>query len=311
MQEFSKEISTTFEIRKNRKQKDEFIHALTSKLEELEYTYEIQETKGLIKNKNVIVGNIQKAKVICTAHYDTCATMAIVPNFITPLNTVVYLLYQIVLSLGIIGLAVGIGFVIEWLTMGMIWFEIAYIAALIALFYQLLAGYPNPKNYNDNTSGVVTLLEILMKLPKEEREKVAFVFFDNEEKGLLGSMDFASKYGKQLSRKMVVNYDCVGDGDTFFMKYNRMMDTSKIKEIFERTHEDDGDKHFLFTKKGMYPSDQKNFDRRCFTVAVAALKHSKLVGLYMDRIHTPKDTMLDATNIQMLSDRMVAFIREI
>ena len=49
----------------------------------------------------------------------------------------------------------------------------------------------------------------------------------------------------------------------------------------------------------------------CDTVAVAALKKSKVVGLYMDRIHTPKDTILDEKNVEILVMGMMNYINEI
>ncbi len=61
--------------------------------------------------------------------------------------------------------------------------------------------------YNDNTSGVVTLLNIISKLPF-----VNFVFTDKEEKGGLG-IDF---YLKNKKPDIVINVGVVGIGDTIF-----------------------------------------------------------------------------------------------
>ena len=47
---------------------------------------------------------------------------------------------------------------------------------------------------------------------------------------------------------------------------------------------------------GFYPSDQMNFP---YGVGVAALKRRKKI-LYLDRIHTSKDTVLDQTNVNIL-----------
>lgn len=49
----------------------------------------------------------------------------------------------------------------------------------------------------------------------------------------------------------------------------------------------------------MYPSDQMGFP--C-AVAIAALKRSPLFGLYLDRIHTPRDTVFDESNIAFVRD---------
>ena len=309
MNNFSKEIVKTFEIRKSRKQKDAFLDCVCKHLDELEYTYQIQETKGLIKNRNLIVGDVKTAKVICTAHYDTCATMFILPNFITPLNKKVYYCYQFVLSFGLIGLAFLLGILLDIITFGVISASTGYLLMLFLIFFQLMMGYRNPKNYNDNTSGVVTLLELLESV--EDREKIAFVFFDNEEKGLLGSGAFRKKYASKVVDKVLLNFDCVGDGDTLLLKYNKSMHQSDVKNVLEASCVSNEHKKFIFSDKGLYPSDQKHFDKICHTVAIAALKSSKWVGLYMNRIHTPKDTCLDENNVELLKESVLAFLKKI
>ena len=309
MNAFSKEIVKTFEIRKSRKQKDAFLDCVCKHLDELQYEYQIQETKGLIKNCNLIVGDIKKAKVICTAHYDTCATMFFLPNFITPLNKKVYYIYQFLLSFGLITTALFLGSFINLLSNDVISTRLGYTVLIFVFFFQLMMGYRNPKNYNDNTSGVVTLLELLESV--EEKDKIAFVFFDNEEKGLLGSGAFRKKYASKVVDKVLLNFDCVGDGDTLLLKYNKSMQESKIRDVLEESCVSSEHKKFIFSDKGIYPSDQKHFDKICHTVAIAALKSSKWVGLYMNRIHTPKDTCLDENNVDLLKESVLAFLKKI
>lgn len=311
MHDFTKMIIQKYEIRKSDKQKKAFIDEIVQYCEQLGYTYQIQETKGLLKSRNLIVGDVKKAKVYCTAHYDTCATMGFLPNFITPLNQLVYYSYQFALSFGMIALAMILGRVLENVTGGIISYFLGYTVFLFGIFYQLMMGYRNPKNYNDNTSGMVTLLELMAKVDVEDRDKICFIFFDNEEKGLLGSGAFRKRYASKVVDKLLVNFDCVGDGDTLFMKYNRSMSQSKNKTTFETAFVTDFGKEMLFSDKGVYPSDQKHFDKICDTVAVAALKKSKVVGLYMDRIHTPKDTILDEKNVEILVMGMINYIKEI
>ena len=84
--------------------------------------------------------------------------------------------------------------------------------ALIIMQFQLTHGIRNKHNANDNTSGVLTLLYIMKKLPPNMRNKVCFVFFDNEEKGLLGSKAMNKKYKDLFLAKLVINFDCVGNG---------------------------------------------------------------------------------------------------
>jgi hypothetical protein len=58
----------------------------------------------------------------------------------------------------------------------------------------------------------------------------------------------------------------------------------------------------------LYPSDQGNFP---VSAGVAALKKKKGVGLYMNRIHTPKDTVLREQNISYLTAGTLALIDKI
>ena len=55
----------------------------------------------------------------------------------------------------------------------------------------------------------------------------------------------------------------------------------------------------------LYPSDNANFKRG---VGVCALKHKRVVGYYMDRIHTSRDTVLDQGNIALLRDGALRYI---
>ena len=87
------------------------------------------------------------------------------------------------------------------------------ILVVLAMFL-LMAGPANRHTANDNTSGVTTLLDIMTALPTEARESVAFVFFDLEEMGLFGSAGFANQHKQIAKNTLLVNFDCVSDGDT-------------------------------------------------------------------------------------------------
>ena len=59
-----------------------------------------------------------------------------------------------------------------------------------------------------------------------------------------------------------------------------------------------GQKSVTLHSKGfsIYPSDQMNFP---YGVGICALNRCK-TGLYLSRIHTPRDTILDETNVSTL-----------
>ena len=89
MTSLSREILANWQIRKSKKQKSAFIELIQSHIPEAKV-----EAKG--STRNIVIGDTDSAKVIYTAHYDTCAVMPL-PNFITPKNFFFYIVYQFVL----------------------------------------------------------------------------------------------------------------------------------------------------------------------------------------------------------------------
>ena len=163
------------------------------------------------------------------------------------------------------------------------------------------------ENRNCNTSGVVTLLEILRTLPENQRHKVCFVLFDLEEAGLLGSAAFASKHKAAMKDKLLINFDCVSDGEhvIFALRPKAKDKADLLGACYPSTEAVQCE---VLTKGVFYPSDQAAF---VHGVGVCALKKSKLFGWYMDRIHTKRDTVLDETNIDLLRAGTVRLVQAV
>ena len=297
MTDLSRKIFSDYQVRKTKKQKLAFIQLLKQYFPALT----VQEG-GFPKCRNIIVGDIDKAKIVLSAHYDTCARLPF-PNFITPKNPLLSIAYSVLLIVPIffavfvsnllLGFFVSDFLVHYWVSL------VAYFAFLILM----LAGPANKHTANDNTSGVIVLCELLSILNSAQQEKVAFVFFDHEETGLIGSTYFRSKYKAQMKNKLLVNFDCVSDGDHILLTANKSARAEYgdlLKSSFLPTEE----KSILFTKaeKVYYPSDQLGFKK---SVAIAALKHKRFLGYYMDRIHTTKDTVFDSANIKLLCESIL------
>ena len=85
------------------------------------------------------------------------------------------------------------------------------------MMYLLLAGVPNPHNVNDNTSGVCGVLALMESFAAEKPEEIAFVLFDNEEKGLLGASGLAKAHKQVAKKTLVLNMDCIGVGEAMLM----------------------------------------------------------------------------------------------
>jgi tRNA-binding EMAP/Myf-like protein len=303
MQEISKEIFEKYQVRKTRAQKTEFIEYIKQKFPDAKV-----EEGGFGKNRNIVIGDVASAKTVFTAHYDTCARLPF-PNFITPKNFILYLLYGILIAIPFIALMAVIEGVLIYLSVD---FLISYFLSLIigfgTMIYVMMLGKPNPNTANDNTSGVLMLCELMAALTDEEKAKCAFVFFDNEENGLLGSAFFAKLHKKEMRDKLLVNLDCVGEGDNimFVLSGSAKEYREKLAACFPATEK----KKVLFESNltAFYPSDQMNFKK---TVAVAALKKKPVIGYYMDKIHTVKDTVCEEENLTFLCNGFVKFIKMI
>ena len=302
MNNISKEILEKYQIRKNKKQKTEFIEFLRAHFPELAV-----EEGGFGKNRNLVIGNISSAKAVLGAHYDTCAVMP-VPNFIMPKRPVLSVLYSLiivaifVLICGAFGAAVGIAVKDEYIATRSA--MLLYWVLLILLFL----GPANKHTVNDNTSGVITLVELMSSMTEEERAQYCFVFFDNEEKGLLGSSFFAKQHKEEMEDKLLINFDCVSDGDNIMFIANKKAYPEYAEKLGTAFAEAEGKTVLIENEKGThYPSDQRNFKKN---IAVAALKKGR-IGLYMDRIHTPRDTVMDEKNIELLKSGIKKFLEQI
>lgn len=299
------DVLTAFPVRKSKKQKQAFRDEIQSYAQDLGYVSRVE--KGSFGSYNVVIGNPEKAKYLITAHYDTCAWLPF-PNLITPCNFVTFLLYQLLLVVLIFAVAVvvgvGVGMLLESAeTAGLI----AYGVVLLFLIL-MMVGPANKHNANDNTSGVVTVLEIVCSMPENLRDQVCFVLFDLEEAGLIGSSSYRRKHRKALQNQIVLNLDCVGDGDEIlFFPTSRIRRNPERMAWLSRYCGSYGTKSINVRKKGFsyYPSDQVQFP---LGVGICALRRNKMVGLYLGRIHTSRDTILDESNINVLRACLISLI---
>ena len=298
------DVVKNYPVRKSKKQKQAFRADVTQWLQNLGYP--VCEEEGSFHSCNLVIGDPQRARYLVTAHYDTCARLPF-PNLITPCNFWTFLLYQIFICLMLMlpALAVGglVGYLLHSFDIGYFLFVVLLWAAIVLM----LIGPANSSNVNDNASGVVTLLEIARSIPELHRKNVCFVLFDLEEAGLIGSASYKKKHKREIPNQLVLNLDCVGEGDDIYF-----FPTAKLKKSKERLAPLQklaggyGKKSIAVRTKGfsIYPSDQSNFP---YGVGICALKRGR-AGLYLSRIHTPRDTVLDETNVNILRAALTTLI---
>ena len=311
------DILTQFPVRRSKEQKQNFLVAVKEYLERQNYSVSVQN--GMFGSRNLVIGDPEKAKYVVTAHYDTCAALPF-PNLLTPFNPGLFVLYQFLIAiltllpamilgiLAVIGVVLFVqGDMVQILDFAYIAFMGIYLPIAIGNLALLYFGPANKHNANDNTSGVITLLEIARTLPENRRHKVCFVLFDLEEKGLWGSKSYRKAHKEATDRQLIINLDCVGDGD-----YIRIFPTKKLKKDRKRLTSLYkvcgylGKKSILVHEKGFgyNPSDHRNFP---YGIGICALRKNKLC-YYLGRIHTKKDTVLDVENINILRAALTTYI---
>ena len=299
------DVLAEFPVRKNKIQKMKFCNEVQRYAQNMGYPVVIESSSR--NCRNIIVGDPQTAKYVVTAHYDTPPRMFL-PNFITPCNPVIYFLYQTVVVLLLLGISLGLAFGVGTIfQMPQLRFPVWYFSYL-GMLMLMLFGPPNPSNANDNTSGIVTLLEIAKSMPQSARNKVCFVLFDLEEKGLVGSRAYQKKHKNETSGQIILNLDCVGDGDEIMLFPTKKMQSRKnVLLQLERISGRFGKKSIKLHRKGVAicPSDHKNFP---YAVGIMAFNREKFIGLYCDRIHTKRDTVLDQTNVNIIRAALVTLI---
>ncbi len=291
------EVLQQFPVRKSGKQKSAFRDAVCSYASSLGYSVLVE--KGAFGVHNIVIGDPGTAKHLLTAHYDTPAALPF-PNLITPCNFWAFLGYQLVITIAIL--------IPSWLISGLVHFftnngDLTFFVwyfSFFASFLLMLAGPANKNNFNDNTSGVITVLEAARALSGSSRQDIAFVLFDLEEVGLVGSSAYQRAHKKETGTQIIWNMDCVGNGDEIllFPTGKLKKDTEKM-QLLRRVCTSQGSKSISVRPKGfaIYPSDQTNFP---FGVGIAAFQRSKGFGLYCGRLHTKRDTILQAENISLL-----------
>lgn len=298
------DVLKEFPVRKSAKQKQAFRAAVQRELETLGYSCRVE--KGSFGSRNLVAGDSENAKYLITAHYDTCAWMPI-PNFITPCSLLFFLISQLILAAILILLPLPLGAAVWYFTHS---WDMAFTAWYLSFWLFLLLilfGPANPHCANDNTSGVVTVLDIAKSLPEDQRSRVCFVLFDLEEAGLIGSTSYRKTHKQAIQNQLVLNFDCVGDGDNILLiPSKKLRKNSDNLNILNYCAGQYGAKQISVRTRGFsfYPSDQAGFP---FGVGICALR-KKLGVLYLGRIHTRRDTILEQTNVNLLRAAIVSMI---
>ena len=310
MEKIKKVIFDKYLIRKSYKQKQKFSNYIEDHLKAIGYT--VKKDNYRKNANNIIVGDVKNADVILTAHYDTPAN-ALIPITTGFSNWFIFILSQLFIFFVFIALTSVIVAILSFFIKNRLLTILISYLIVIAYTLQIQWGFANKNNYNDNTSGVITLLSIMHNLNQEEREKVCFVFFDEEELGLVGSKHFKDKYNHLIKDKPLINFDCVANGSHLNFIYKKAFKNSPNFELLNTSAKKVIEKSRKKFRKGralhnIYMSDQLHFKN---SVGVVSSVRLPLFGHFITRIHSHFDTKFDDENIDLLTDTMLKYINQL
>lgn len=301
-----KELNSTHKRRFKKIEKKNFYDYVSNLSSNLGYESSIQGSK---RTKNIIFGDLENAEILIGAHYDTpffSRHLTILTRFFGYwigqfiLIPLMVLLYS---GLMVLGFKVidNINFKVEIMNY-IIRPVIPLISFIIFMFILMPFMFSNPSNANDNTSGVLGVLSCMKKLSPNLKNKVAFVLFDNEEWGLLGSNNLSRYIKKQrIKNKFVINMDCIGLGEYYYicgLKSNIMEKLTDNLKI-EANLNDIKTSNFKYA----YPSDHVSFKESLSICVYSKAILTKTVSI--KNYHSPNDKVIDLNKIDIISNAIV------
>ena len=296
MFDYLNHVNDLFPVRRTKEQKENFRKYELDEAKKLGYDAKVETIK---EHNNVVIGKAETAKVIFTAHYDTPAA-SLFPNLMMPRNLILAYLYvfgyPIIISL--LSLAVSYG-IVKLCNLRFELTAIIFIVLYLGSFYLMTRAFTNKHNKNDNTSGVASILSLMAE---NKGKDVAYILFDNEEKGLLGSKAYNKEHKNILENKLVINLDCVGYGNNLIFISKKDAETNEYYQLLKDCVLE------INTKGSMSNSDYKSF--KC-GIGLMTCGKKKLVGFVTPRIHTKRDTIADSKNIEFITTNLTVFINKI
>lgn len=302
-------LNKNFPVRKTEQEKEDFRNYVLDMLAKKGINAKVEKTADG-KNNNLIVGDPTAAKAVFTAHYDTPAA-SLFPNVMIPKNSLLFYTYQFVPVIFLLAISLTISYLL-----GIVLFNdekiymISFLALYYGIFFLMFKVFKNKNNYNDNTSGVATVLTMIDGLSSEELSEVAFILFDNEEKGKKGSAAYFKDHKDAMKDKPLINFDCVGNGDNIIFIAQKDAVNSKEYELLKSSFEKDRNFNLDFTthKEASSNSDHKNFPKGIACVACKKLKNGLL---YTPYIHTSEDVVVNNENINYIAQNSLRFVKNI
>jgi hypothetical protein len=299
---FADEVFEGYPSRFRRGEKDAFLERCRAEFLAMGYGEDEVTVQGTKRNRNLVVGNAG-ADVLVTAHYDTPARNGVL-LLLSPLvgqawaNVLMLFVLFVAFTALYYALPFDVGFFVSYIT------RLGLVTVLMLPLFLV----KNKQNRNDNTSGVLGVIDVARRVAAdvEMKEKVCFVLFDNEEWGLLGAAAFVEWRDKEFAGKKnsrVINLDCIGCGDVLLVAAKTRHEVWADVAGFM---EGEGFKVVKMRSMLMFLSDHAHFRNG---LQLAFVRRSVCGPLYIPKIHTGRDVVCDMGRVTGVGEAVYGYIK--
>lgn len=282
-----------YQSRISSKDKKNFRNFIFERAGELGLKSELYPRSGT--SKNIVIGDLKKAKYIIGSFYDT------------PLSLPASLLQMGPIALFIINALCIIISLLILIIMPKVFYLI--IPFVIILFYNLgLFGGAKKFNFNA-TSGILCLLDLMKKVGTMSNN-IAYVFLDNHFKGYKGAKAMAKqmqKDGLDPTERKVIIIDRIGLGNYIVLDYFR--ETKFVDEVKVALESSKAIKSKIVLRDGSITntSDHVGF-KKFHQVCIFGYNYRTASGYVNDKESYRNDRMINHNNIDFLVEGLKTFI---
>ena len=301
------------------KEKNFFINEIGRDFQQL--GYEVRGALGKRKrNKglNLMIGNVSKAKTIIVANYDTLNHDFGNPIRYFPLDgqasfsSSFFAMNTPLILASVLGLILlmSLGKKINFhdnLALSVV--MILVLTILMVISYVMSFKIGNKINLNRNTSGVIASYLIAKELPKEMRNKVAFVLTDIGGSTHVGDYMLREALPNTIQDRNIILLDCVGKGPRMGIGYMEggQANAEKLEKIVLKRNPEEKMHVSLLDK------DHRKYTSLSFYEKGIAVTRGKNMNgsLVVEHTATNKDTEIENDKIEVLVQDILELVKEL
>ncbi|MBC8334083.1 MAG: M28 family peptidase [Anaerolineales bacterium] len=308
LKKWSEDLAGQFSRRLTGKEKERFLDKIEEELQECNSESERIKIKHWGFTNRLLFTKCEKPEVVFLAHYDTPTIM---PWGISSAFTLFGHTRQVLASIFLIILTLTLSAIYHWLEFNGFGYWATIYLMITSILLVIPIFFPNPNNAEDNTSGVIGLLALAEQIKDESfKEKVQFVFLDNEEWGLIGSNALKRIWQKDnhlRANTAIINLDCVSRGEVPLLVYHH--NNRVAQEVLPFLQEHLPQTQMLDMKR-VPLSDNYTFREKGAIDISYADKTIIPGGFYIPKIHTPSDKDFSPAKTAQLINALTEFLEE-